>query len=60
MSSKKQVPTCPIVPNILSGIDYANLIKQQSNQEMELLGTSKKENVKKKVYSIRNNRRYKI
>lgn len=60
MSSKKQVPVCPIVPNMLSGIDYDSLIKQQANQGMESLGTLKKENAKKKVYSSKNNRRYKI
>ena len=60
MSSKKQVPVCAIVPNMLSGIDYSTLIRQQANQGMEKLGTLKTENVKKKIYSNKNNRRYKI
>ena len=60
MSGKKQVPMCPIVPNMLSCIDYDSLIKQQANQGMESLGISKKESVKKKIYSSKNNKRYKI
>lgn len=60
MSSKKQVLTRPIVPNMLSCIDYASLIKQQANQGVESLGKLKKENVKKKVYSSKSNKRYKI
>lgn len=60
MSSKKQVPECFVVPNMLSGIDYSTLIRQQANQNVEQLGTIKKESVKKKVYSTKNNRRYKL
>lgn len=49
--TKKQTPECPIVPGMLAGIDYAELIKRDANNVCGIVNAPKKELPKTKVYS---------
>ena len=49
--AKKQTPECSIVPGMLTGINYAELIKRDANNICEIVNAPKKESQKTKVYS---------
>ena len=51
MSKKKQVPECQIIPGMLTGVNYAELIKRDSSTIIGNVEPQKKEKVKTKVYS---------
>ena len=55
--SKKQLPECTIVPGMLNGINYAELIKRDSNNVSGTVVVSKKQKVK--TYYIKNKSRIK-
>ena len=48
--AKKILPETQIIPGMLSGIDYAELIKRESNTIVGKVEPKKVEKVKTKVY----------
>ena len=55
--SKKQIPECTIVPGMLDVINYAELIKRNSNNVSGTVVVPKKQKVK--TYYIKNKTRIK-
>ena len=52
--SKKIIPQRSIVPGMLSGIDYSELIKRDSKNVSETMKVSEGKKPKTKTYSINN------
>ncbi len=53
MAKKRQVPECSIVPGMLSGVNYAELIKRDSSTVIGTVEPKKSEKAKTKVYKAR-------